>query len=230
MSAMAQSLYWCCAELLVLAAKLPQTANLPSPAELRQRIFTALDAVVGRGRAAGLPDADLAEARYALVAFVDEQVLKSNWPGRGEWMGHPLQLELYREYTAGENFFNRMRILMQQGGASLALEIYYLCLVLGFRGAYGVSGDHRSLAGFTEAARQHVAKAFPAGPKLGPRAEPPDRLPARRAKNWPLIAVVAGSLVLAILVVLGLERLVNANVDQSLDAMGAKHIEGRSLD
>jgi type VI secretion system protein ImpK len=186
--------------------------------------------MVGRGRAAALPDADLAEARYALVAFLDEQVLKSNWPGRAEWMGHPLQLELYNEFTAGENFFNRMRTLLQQGGCSPALEIYYLCLMLGFRGAYGISGDHRSLASFHDAARQRVVTAWPVGPKLGPRAEPPDRLSARRAKNWPLIAVVIGSLVLALLVVVGLELMVDSNVEQSLDAMSAKPIEGRPLD
>jgi type IV/VI secretion system ImpK/VasF family protein len=212
-------LYWCCAEPLTLAVTLPQLPNLPAPAELRQRVVTALDTMVGRGRAAGISDADLAEARYALVAFIDEQVLKSNWPGRAEWMGRPLQLDLYREYAAGENFFNRMRNLLQQGGCSAALEVYYLCLVLGFRGAYGVSGDNRALASFRDAARQRVVEAWPAGPKLGPRAEPPDRLGKTRSSRAPLIAVLVGTAVVVLFVVIGLERLLSANLEESLDIM-----------
>jgi len=222
---MAEPLYWCCADLLTLAVKLPQSPNLPPPLELRERITTALDTMVGRGRADGLPDAELAEARYALVAFIDEQVLKSNWPGRHEWMGQPLQLALYNEYTAGENFFNRMRVLLQQGGTSPALEVYYLCLMLGFRGVHGMNADQRALGEVCDTARQRVAQAWPAGAKLGPRAEPPDRLPARRASYAPLIAVVVGSLLVALLVVVGLERLVSSNLEQSIDAMSAKQIQ-----
>jgi type IV/VI secretion system ImpK/VasF family protein len=218
---MAEPPYWCCAEAMMLAVKLPQTPNLPPPIELRQRILTALDAMVGRGRADGLSDADLAEARYALVAFIDEQILKSNWPGRAEWMGQPLQLILYGEYTAGENFFSRLRILLQQGGASLALEVYYLCLALGFRGAHGISGDHRALAGFHDAARQRVTQSWPAGSRLAPRAEPIDRLAARRTSNAPLVAMMVGSLLLAVLLVVGLERVLNSNLEETLEAMRA---------
>ncbi len=221
---MTEPIYWCCAELLTLAVRLPQTPSLPPPIELKQRVMTALDAMVGRGRAVGLPDADLAEARYALVAFIDEQVLKSNWPGRNEWMGHPLQLDLYNEYTAGENFFNRLRVLLQQGGASPALEVYYLCLVLGFRGAFGAGGDPRALSSFSDNARQRVSQTWPAGAKLAPRAEPPDRLPARRASQLPLIAAVLATLLVAVAVVVGLERLLNANLQESLDAMSARHL------
>jgi type VI secretion system protein ImpK len=210
-----------------LAVKLPQTPNLPPPLELRQRILTALDTMVGRGRAAGLPDAELAEARYALVAFIDEQILKSNWPGRAEWMGQPLQLLLYGEFTAGENFFNRIRILLQQGGSSTALEVYYLCLALGFRGAFGISGDHRTLASFHDAARQRVAQAWPAGAKMAPHAEPVDRLAARRTSHAPLIAVVVGSLLVAVLVVVGLERMLSSNLDESLRAMSASNVKAK---
>jgi type VI secretion system protein ImpK len=151
---MLEPIYWACADVVILAVQLPNAPVLPSAAELRQRLVTALDAMVTRGRSAGIGDADLAEARYALVAFVDEQILKSNWPGRAEWMSQPLQMQLYREYRAGENFFVRMRALLQRGGASMALEVYYLCLVLGFRGAYGVSGEAGALTGYSDAARQ----------------------------------------------------------------------------
>ena len=68
------------------------------------------------------------------MAFIDERILKSNWLGRAEWMKNPLQLELFGEYTAGENFFTRMRALLNRREWSASLEVYYLCLGLGFHG------------------------------------------------------------------------------------------------
>lgn len=188
-------------------------------------ILTALDKMVARGRARGFQDTELAEARYALVAFLDEQINRSNWPGRSEWMGQPLQLELYREYTAGENFFKRMRSLAQQGRFSPALEIYYLCLLLGFRGAYGTSGDTRALSSFSDSGRERVAQEWPMKGKIAPRAEPPDRLTARRTSHAPLIAVIVGSLVLVFALVFGLERLLNADVENLLGAAKTRTIQ-----
>jgi type VI secretion system protein ImpK len=225
---MAEPLYWSCAELLALGVGLPTANNLTTPQELRQRILTALDTMVGHGRARGFPDNELAEARYALVAFLDEQINKSNWSGRNEWMGHPLQLELYREYTAGENFFRRMRFLVQQGKFSPSLEIYYLCLLLGFRGAFGANGDTNTLSGFTENARLQIAQAWPLSGKLAPRAEPPDRLSARRTSHAPLIAIIVGSLVVVLSVILGLERLLASDVENLLSAMKTRTIQTES--
>jgi len=179
--------------------------------------MTALDNMVGHGRARGFPDTDLAEARYAIVAFLDEQINKSNWPGRSEWMGHPLQLELYREYTAGENFFHRMRVLMQQGKVPPALEVYYLCLLLGFRGVYAASGDTRALGAFTDSARQRVSLQWPATAKLAPRVEPQDRLAARRTNHVPMIAVLVGAFIVLVAVMIGLERKLNSDVGDILD-------------
>ena len=216
-----EAIFWACADVLILGAQLPRAANLPPPAELRQRILTALDAMVGKGRASGLPDAELVEARYALVAFIDEQILKSNWPGRAEWMGQPLQLQLYGEYTAGENFFNRLRALLQQGGTALALEIYYLCLALGFRGSYGNSADQRPLMQFSDAARQRVTKGLPSAAKLGPHSEPRERVGAARSSNAPLIGLIVGCIFVGLLVVFGLERISHMHLQETLQALPA---------
>jgi type VI secretion system protein ImpK len=216
---MSDRIYWACADVLMVAVQLPTAASLPPPSELRQRLLTALDSMVGRGRAAGLPDADLAEARYALVAFIDEQILKSSWPGRNEWMGQPLQLLLYQHNTAGENFFVRLRSLLQQGNRPDALHAYYLCLTLGFRGAYGVSGDHASLTSFTDAARKQLASSLVPTNKLGPHAEPRERAQKNKSSNAPLVALVVGSIAVAAAVVFGLERLVQSDVHDALRAM-----------
>lgn len=197
-------IYWACADILVLAAQLPSAGALPATAELQQRVVRMLDTMIAKGRSARVPDVDLAEARYALTAFIDEQILKSSWPGRGEWMNQPLQLVLYREYTAGENFFARMRALLQRGSPSPALEIYYLCLALGFRGQYGVRGDLTTLKSFSESARQQLTGVLPAPEKIGPHARPKERARAVRTNHWLIYALMAGCAVLAIAVLGGL--------------------------
>ena len=201
---MSDAIYWPSAPALILATQLPTAGTLPAPHDLRQRIIDVLDRMVGAARAARVSETEIAEARYALVAFIDEQILRSSWPGRVEWMNQPLQLTLYREVTAGENFFARMRALLNHGGHESALEIYYLCLALGFRGAYGVSGNAAGLASFADAARERVIQRLPSAAKLSPSALPRDRAREIRGNRGALIGLLAGCAVVVLAVVIGL--------------------------
>lgn len=199
---MNELIYRVCADVLGLGVGLTASAHLPPSAEMRQRMVTALDKLVGEGRRAGLADADLAEARYALVAFLDEQVLKSNWSGRADWMNRPLQLELYRENMAGENFFARLRALLRDGKRPAALEAYYLCLNLGFQGAYGQSGDLSGLEGFSQAVRQQLSSVLPSPDKISPHAKPKAEGVAAASAQKPLLAVILGAVLLILILVL----------------------------
>ena len=164
--------------MLATAAQLPNSSQLPSPAELRQQLTAAVDKVVSRGRRAEVPDTDLAEARYALVALLDEQVLKANWSGRTEWMNRPLQFELYRDNNAGEDFFVRLTALLRSGTRPLAVQVYYLCLGLGFKGMYAQTNDTKAIAKFTSAARQQLAGLLPPADNLSPHGMPQHRATA----------------------------------------------------
>jgi type VI secretion system protein ImpK len=87
------------------------------------------------------------DAKYAMAAYIDEVVLSSTWPGRLEWMSHPLQLEFFGEHTAGEGFFTRLANLRQGGEENVnLLELYYYCLQLGFEGIYRVKGLEHLMA------------------------------------------------------------------------------------
>jgi type VI secretion system protein ImpK len=215
---MSQRVYTACAEVLMLAVSFPLAPSMVSAADLRQRLQVALDGMVGKGRAAGIQEQDLADMRYAVVAFLDEQILKSNWPGRNEWMSQPLQLVLFNQYTAGEGFFNRLRGLLGEGRAD-AIAAYQLCLALGFRGQFGTGADPTSLAGFTQAALQQVSRSLPRSEKLGPHAVPADRAAKIKTSNAPLIAFAAGGLVLAFGLLLALERVVHGDVQKALDTL-----------
>ena len=193
------AIYWASAEVLIAAAQLGAERDLPPPDQLRSELLGMLQQMVSRCRAAGVPDADTAEARYAIVAFIDERILKSNWPGRAEWMNSPLQLQLYREYTAGENFFARMRVLLQHPQAIAALEIYYLCLALGFTGAAAAADNAQS---YLEAARARLGAAG-AGAPISLRAIPADHYNQTTPRR-PIVLALALSCGLVALLGLGL--------------------------
>jgi type VI secretion system protein ImpK len=212
-------MYWLSADVLIVASDLASAPDLPSAEELRRRIMALLDRMVAAGRTAQVPDADIAEARYALVAFIDEQVLRSSWHGRTEWMSQPLQLLLFREYTAGENFFARMRALLQQGNRLAPLQVYYLCLTLGFRGAFGISGDAAALHSFAEAAQQQIMAGLPPAHKISPHAEPRDRRRAGKVSRTPLLALMGACFVVALLTYGALQWSLRSSIAEAVQTL-----------
>lgn len=81
------------------------------------------------------------ELKYAMVALVDELILHSSWEGKFVWLGQPLQLEYFTEHLAGEGFFARLEMLRQNYLINYEiLEIYYICIALGFAGIYRIRG------------------------------------------------------------------------------------------
>jgi type IV/VI secretion system ImpK/VasF family protein len=57
---------------------------------------------------------------------------------REEWARQPLALELFKEANAGEEFFRRMEVLRRDSRPDPdtlgALEVYVVCVSMGFRG------------------------------------------------------------------------------------------------
>jgi type VI secretion system protein ImpK len=103
----------------------------PAPQEERLRIRALIDqagAIVGAGQ-----EWDLAQ--YGLVSWIDEVLLETPWEGREWWSNNVLEVELFNSRVCNEQFFVRA-----QAASSLArrdaLEVYYVCAVLGFRGLY----------------------------------------------------------------------------------------------
>jgi type VI secretion system protein ImpK len=115
--------------------------------DFRQRIAAALAELERSGFELQLDPNAVSDAKYMLVAFVDEKVLSSAWPHKATWMGRPLQLEYFGEHLAGENVFQRLTKLRQGGDRNVdVLEVYYLCLQLGFEGMYRLRGLEQLMA------------------------------------------------------------------------------------
>jgi len=159
-------MYWACAELLGTVSEIASArASLPMAAELRANIEQQLSTMMERARSAGILVDDIIDAQYALVALVDEQLARAQgWPGQAEWRTKPLQLIRFNENTAGENFFRRLAMLEGQPHRVHVMQVYALCLAVGFQGRYAVMGGE-GLAPIYDRVLSHVMQASgPDGP------------------------------------------------------------------
>lgn len=96
-------------------------------------------------------------SKFALAAFVDEIVLTNNFPMRNEWERNPLQLEYFGEQLAGNKFFEKLEAMLKQIDVTQdAVEIYYMCMLLGFKGRFAVYEQDKLLAIMQETANALV--------------------------------------------------------------------------
>jgi type VI secretion system protein ImpK len=120
----------------------------------------ALKTAAGQALAAGYSPDDVKFATFATVAFLDESVLNSQNPVFTDWLRKPLQEELFGTHIAGEVFFQHLqRLLGRNDSADLAdaLEVYYLCLLLGFGGRYS-AGNRGELAQVMSLAAEKIRR------------------------------------------------------------------------
>jgi type VI secretion system protein ImpK len=81
---------------------------------------------------------DFALAKYGLVYWTDEVLINSSWSHALDWREHILEWEYYRERLAGEEFFEKARQAEGLARAD-ALEVFFLCVALGFQGKFAVN-------------------------------------------------------------------------------------------
>ena len=99
-------------------------------------ILQATQEAAGRG----YTNEDVKIAAFAVVAFLDESVLTSKNRVFSAWSQMPLQLKLFGEQMAGEKFFQYVQMLLSRRDSAETvdvLEVYYLGMLLGYRGRYG---------------------------------------------------------------------------------------------
>jgi len=126
-----------CSECFTLILHLRAVREFGDPEILRRRIKDLLDKIERDGRRSEVSPDGIQMAKFALVAFIDESIFTSEWSRRESWRANPLQYELYGRFDAGEEFFRRVDQLRQRTQENAqVLEIFYLCLVLGFKGRY----------------------------------------------------------------------------------------------
>jgi type VI secretion system protein ImpK len=116
--------------------------TVSNPDAFRHYIREALKTAARQASSVGFSADDIKCATFAAVAFLDESVLNSQKPIFDDWLRKPLQEELFGTHVAGDVFFENLQQLVgRTDSMDLAdlLEIYYLCLLLGFGGRYSAN-------------------------------------------------------------------------------------------
>jgi type VI secretion system protein ImpK len=119
-----------------------QRQAAPNADAFRTNIQAALKSAMEQAKALGYSGEINQLAFFALVALLDESVLKLQSPAFAAWGQQPLQEKLYGHNRAGEIFFDHLRTLLAQTDShetADCLEVYALCMLLGFRGQYALS-------------------------------------------------------------------------------------------
>ena len=128
------------APVLELVLKMRSGAVVPSH-EVRPVVDDLLRQLEAGGVQLRCDPQHIRDVKFALVAFLDETVLSpaNDFPLRQDWERNPLQLVYFEEHLAGVKFFERLDAMLQNLEANVDVaEVYYLCLLLGFKGKYNI--------------------------------------------------------------------------------------------
>jgi type VI secretion system protein ImpK len=141
---------------------------------------------------------------------------------RDSWELRPLQIELFGEQLAGEKFFEQLEQLRAQGASRLqALEVFHMCLLLGFTGKYVLEGSEK-LHYLTARLGDEIAHMRGRGRGgLAPHALAPDRVLNALKHELPLWVLASGFALLALLGYIGLSQLLTRQTETDLQAHSA---------
>jgi len=190
--------------------------------QLRPKIAKMLDDFEKRAERYRFNHKIIRVSKFALASFVDETVLTNNFPLKDEWEKYPLQLEYFKEQLAGNKFFKKLDAMLKQIDVTAdAVEIYYVCMLLGFKGRYAVYEQEKMLSTMQKTAKAllKVGKIVPT--ELSPnwlandQPEPPKK---RGMPIWAKISAFAG-LAIAVIIYLVMYLLLSQFLSEAIEKL-----------
>jgi len=216
------------APVFAVIVHLRSTDQYGDSERLRQRLRDLIREAEQRAEAAGAPFEDVRDASFSVVAFLDEAILSSEWDQKDAWLARPLQLERFDRYDAGEFFFDRVRSVLKSPHRADVLEMYYLCMTLGFKGKYQIQGQDE-LRQWIERAHEALSRAPGLGvAPLAPRGAPREAVAStsgRQISPWMLVAAAA---CVALLVYIGMSLYISYAASGTVETLRALAASGAS--
>ena len=183
-----------------------------------QKLQQFLVSVDDNAKKLKIPVEDVHVAKYAFCATIDEIVLRSSIDFRDSWERHPIQLVLFGDQLAGENFFIFLEELRNKGKSRIqALEVFYLCLLLGFQGRYLLESPEK-LHYLTARLGEEIANIKNKPAVFAPHWKRPDQIANKLRSEVPVWVVGAVFAHTAIIAFSGFDRLLYRHTQQSISA------------
>lgn len=198
--------------ILRLKAGIVQPSN-----DLRPKIASLLKDFEERALRYRYRESIIQVAKFGLASFVDETVLTNNFPLKEEWERYPIQLEYFGEQLAGNKFYDKLEAMLRQIDVTQdAVEVYYVCMLLGFKGRYAVYEHDKLLATMQRTADELVKVGKIAPVELSPHWLVQDQPVPPEKKGMPIWAKITafGGLGFAIIIYL-IMFIVSARILQS---------------
>jgi len=207
-------------DLLVLGTYLKEAKDLGSSEHLRTRLHHLFRLAEEQAKSVGIHSDAYAQARYAVTAYIDEMIISSRWAHREQWSARPLQYDFFGEYVAGEGFFQHLDTIRRSMPLNAdLLEVYGLCLILGFEGQYRIH-EREKLRGLIEDVTREVQAKRGDVPMLSPHGKRPDELLVELVKRelpvWVVLVTNAG---IVLLFYLALLFLISQDAGQVVDQL-----------
>ncbi len=187
--------------------------------ELRPKVAKMLEDFEKRAERYRFNNKIIRVSKFALASFVDETVLTNNFPLKDEWEKNALQLEYFGEQLAGNKFFDKLDSMLKQMKVTAdAVEIFYVCMLLGFKGKYAVYEQEKLIPILQKTANALVKAGKIVPTELSPnwlandQPEPPKK---RGVPIWAKITAFSG-LALAVLVYLALFLVSSKFLDEAV--------------
>jgi type VI secretion system protein ImpK len=196
---------------------------VPMPEMIHQQLTIYVEQASRSALKAGFSQQDTDDIRYALVALIDETMLQRGGELREFWLPRVLQLRYFNENVAGEAFFRRLESLRKDTARRDVLHVYFLCLLFGFHGQYGIRGGQVELADIVDRVRDDLSRAnvLSSDISLSPRGPRPPEPIADSRRNLLLVWVSLVAATASILLYIGLKLSLISQVTRLAESISA---------
>lgn len=185
-----------------------------------ERVEEYFKEMESRALTAGYSMEKYRDAQYAMCAFLDESVLGSGGNNIRQHIElHPLQYHYFGVHLAGEGFFERLESLRSDVKGNVdVLEIYHLCLALGFEGKYRLERRDQ-LRYIANTLGQDIARYRKAPQELAPDWRLPDQVGQLLRHEIPVWVYLVLIALLCGVVFLVLDGILDARVEALIERL-----------
>jgi type VI secretion system protein ImpK len=171
---------------------------LKSDSEARRWPDYAGDGVTGGTMLGGQRTTGFQGIRFALVCWLDD-IFISDSPWSAQWKEQTFEFEMYRTRERAEVFWEQAQRAEARPNTD-ALEAYYLCAILGFRGQYVTRPE--KVREWCDRVEPRITREFDRGYDLPAARVPPCNVPPLTGRGKLRRLIVGGAALAALLLIL----------------------------